>query len=526
MYISASTQSISIGVDGTTPPTLANLTPSAPNCSSSSGTLTCTVNVPAPVGTDSFSITTYDQAVDATGNEPSNARALSTAVMSAAIAANAPNNVAITLNGIVAKIVLSVNPGATFVRTAANIALTVNAQDADGNTIVGPGNFSAPITLANSDASGATTLSAATIAGPSATALTIAYNGAELSSATFSATAPGVPPANVTPATLTITSGVAATYSKGAFNGDNLSGIAKGPDGNYWFGDQTANAIDVIDPNGKLLHSYALGKTALNQPITPIDITNGPGDGNLYFIASGNAGSIRASDGTIGFYPLPSGNNPVGSQIALGSDKALYFTEPFSGNLLGRLDPTKPASATNPQELARLFSANSNPMGIASGPDGNLWICEFGNGLIARYNVTGPNKGTADEFPVTTPNSNPSGIAAGADGNLWFNESGSQGARIAKISPAGTVTEFLVPSGRADLASRGGAIVAATPDGNVFFSEDGRDGKFLRVNTVGTITLTQIPVTPPTSINNLAVDAVGSLYFTQQGNAGLGHFVY
>ncbi|GAC1304709.1 MAG: hypothetical protein NVSMB19_15720 [Vulcanimicrobiaceae bacterium] len=511
-YVSVSTQSIAIAVNGGAP-TFANLTPTSANCQVVSGTLTCTVNVPAPTGTDTFAVTTYDQQLNGSGAVPAAAQALSTATMSATIAPNIANTVPITLDGIVAKVVLTLNPTSTIARTAANIPLTVNAQDADGNTIVGPGNFSAPITITDSDTSGATTLSSSTIAGPAGTALTVAFNGAALASATFSATASGVPPQNVTPATLKITAGVAATFSKGV-SGDTLGRIAKGSDGNFWFVDKTTNAIDVIDPTGNLIHAYPTG-----APGPPEDITAGPaGDAHLYFLTQGNIGSIRVSDGAIALYPLSSRVSPSSGRITVGPDNALWFTEGFGADVVGRLDPTKPASTTNPQEFKQIFSALAKPQGIVAGPDGNLWICEYGNNSIGRYNVSGPLVGTVTEFPIPTPASLPAGIARGADNNLWFNESDQRINRVAKITPSGTVTEYVVTGARAN-----GTGVLATPDGFIFFAEDPRDGKFLRVDTAGN--MIQYPLPANVSISSLALDAVGSLYFVQAQN-GLGRFVY
>jgi streptogramin lyase len=74
--------------------------------------------------------------------------------------------------------------------------------------------------------------------------------------------------------------------------------------------------------------------------------------------------------------------------------------------------------------------------------------------------------GTVIEFPIPDKNFGPYKIEPGPDGNLWFdglcpNEVGPcSPASIAKITPAGTFTEFVVPS-----------VVDITvgPDGNIWF---------------------------------------------------------
>jgi hypothetical protein len=74
-----------------------------------------------------------------------------------------------------------------------------------------------------------------------------------------------------------------------------------------------------------------------------------------------------------------------------------------------------------------------------------------------------PAPSLIQEFGVTTTNSQPLSIATGPDGNLWFTESAA--SKIAKITPAGAVTEYsvapnTVPSG-----------ITAGPDGNLWFTE-------------------------------------------------------
>jgi N-acetylneuraminic acid mutarotase len=186
-YVSASTQSMSIAVNGG-PPTIVNLTPSSPNCTPASGSmpLTCTATVAAPVGNDTFAVITYDQENGA-GN------LLSENTISATILAGQANNVSITLNGVIASIQLALAYPTPQGGTPTTIPLAVNAMDADSTIIIGPGSYdNGPIALADSDTSGATTLSANSVGDPTV-AVTVIYNGSIFSggSATFSASAGG-----------------------------------------------------------------------------------------------------------------------------------------------------------------------------------------------------------------------------------------------------------------------------------------------------------------------------------------------
>src|SRR5450432_1506095 len=64
-------------------------------------------------------------------------------------------------------------------------------------------------------------------------------------------------------------------------------------------------------------------------------------------------------------------------------------------------------------------TANSNPQGIATGPDGNLWFTEYTGNKIGKITPSG----VITEYPIPTANSSPYGIVTGPDGNLWFTES-------------------------------------------------------------------------------------------------------
>jgi hypothetical protein len=177
-YLSASTASASIAVNGGSP-TIANLTAGSPGCVAVANGTECTIFLAVPLGKDTFSISTFDSA-NATGNE------LSTGSVTQTILAGQENTVNVTLDGIVSKIVLalqSFNPQSPPPEgSKASFGVTVMAEDADGNTIVGPGAYDNPIALTDTDPSGTTSLSTATVSDP-ATSVTLTYSGGPLSSA-------------------------------------------------------------------------------------------------------------------------------------------------------------------------------------------------------------------------------------------------------------------------------------------------------------------------------------------------------
>ena len=77
---------------------------------------------------------------------------------------------------------------------------------------------------------------------------------------------------------------------------------------------------------------------------------------------------------------------------------------------------------------------NSEPLAIATGPDGNLWFADWGTGQIGMINPT--------THQITTYSSGlnsdaaPQGIAAGPEGTdtLWFADSGNPSANPAHSS--------------------------------------------------------------------------------------------
>ena len=65
---------------------------------------------------------------------------------------------------------------------------------------------------------------------------------------------------------------------------------------------------------------------------------------------------------------------------------------------------------------------------------------------LACFGLAGPLAAqTITEFPIPTAGSYPGGITAGPDGNLWFAEGTAQ--KIGRITTAGVVTEFPIPTG-------------------------------------------------------------------------------
>ena len=93
---------------------------------------------------------------------------------------------------------------------------------------------------------------------------------------------------------------------------------------------------------------------------------------------------------------------------------------------------------------------------------GTLFVA--GLALVALLATACGGGGAATHFSLRTKNSQPAGITTGPDGNLWFTEFTS--GRIARISTAGKMDEYPLPTDRAGpspgpagrLSSRPGSV--------------------------------------------------------------------
>ena len=265
-------------------------------------------------------------------------------------------------------------------------------------------------------------------------------------------------------------------------------GIAAGPDGNVWFTDDSNQEIGRITPQGQVTeYPLPTGDRA------PGAIAAGP-DGDLWFTeADNNIGRITPN-GQITEYPLPSaGSGPNG--IAAGPDGNVWFAEE-DGNRIGQIItgagaavvrapsvmvPARrgvPATCQGEQwadwagQQPALDAPSATPPGVqwlldgtpipgATGQSYTPVAGDVGHQLActvaATYQLLDVTALTTSigvnviasptpvrEFPAGTASS---GIAAGVDGNLWFTE--FNGNQIARITPAGKITEYPVPTGGA-----------------------------------------------------------------------------
>lgn len=287
-YVSPNTQSLTIAVNGAAPSITQNVTSSSGGCSLSGSTITCSVSVTAPVGSDTFTVVLYS-GTNASGSK------LATGSVSATVG-SAPTSVDITLDGVVDSVAITLANTSPYAGSATTIPVTVTAKDASGATIISPGGYSPAITLTDSDASGHTSLSTTNVNDPS-TAVTLNYDGSALASATISASLTGtitkVTPAKLTPQIIENGGGGVAVVTIGAKTYAEVpsaigliqttiavNGVLPSPSASP---DSTVLSLSpdpdacTIAPNGTKIYAYCIAFAQPNPPgsIEVIDLTTG-----------------------------------------------------------------------------------------------------------------------------------------------------------------------------------------------------------------------------------------------------------
>ncbi len=155
------------------------------------------------------------------------------------------------------------------------------------------------------------------------------------------------------------------------------------------------------------------------------------------------------------------------------------------------------------------ISDNALAEGITVGPDNNIWVTER-SGFGARIARVTPTGGVT-EFPIGT--AEPLQIASGPDGNLWFTDGLFNQGRIGRITTSGLVTFF--PTLTANARPVG---ITAGPDGNVWFTEQAIN-RIGRITPSGSITEFATPTTN-SSPEGITTGADGNIWFTEGSRVG------
>ncbi|MDB5069168.1 MAG: lyase-like protein [Candidatus Eremiobacteraeota bacterium] len=405
-YISYGTQSAKIAIDSPGVPT----TTTVIRCSYGA----CNGTVDAPVATDTFTVTLYDD-WGAQGN------VLSAGSTTQTIVKERANSVNITFDGVPKHVtVVTLDVASPLIGAPSTTNVHVNAVDATGYTIVGAGNYNPPIQLTLNDPTASTSLSKPTVDSPD-DVVTLSYNGTPKVLATLSAALQG----GAVEASATFEpANVSAEFAIPNPDGTPRD-IVKGPDGAMWFTESGGLKIGRIDGNG-LVKEYATTDA-------PSSIIVGP-DGALWFTEVGQNkqyGRIT-TDGSLTEYGIavpPPGTPTSATALAFGADGNLYVAD--DGNNPGVYVVTPATGA-----LVKSYTnwGNAYPNAVVSGPDNNIWVAVSNN--VAQIRLS---DGFVSNF-VTS--GTVASVTAGPDGNVWFTDSSG---KIGSVTATGSVTEYAIP---------------------------------------------------------------------------------
>ncbi|MGA2217527.1 MAG: chitobiase/beta-hexosaminidase C-terminal domain-containing protein, partial [Terracidiphilus sp.] len=244
-----------------------------------------------------------------------------------------------------------------------------------------------------------------------------------------------------------------------------------------------------------------------------------------YSVSVDGAGDLFVADeGAAAVFEIAAGaTTPV--EIGTGFSKPAATTFDANGNLYvadfanndiieipNRGGVLVPASQSTLVASTVTFggTALSEPSGLAVGPDGVLYIADFGNARVVTYNLSSGDTGVR-----VTGLSHPWGVAVDAADNLYVANTG--GGNVLVYSGGGVVTT-LTPAG---VTKPWG--VAVEPSGSVLIS-DKATGNVVRVpNESGTLTdADAITIEKnPDSALGIALDASGNIYTTDSTGAAV-----
>lgn len=281
-------------------------------------------------------------------------------------------------------------------------------------------------------------------------------------------------------------------------------GIAAGSDGALWFTEIATATIGRITPAGKIAE-YRILPPAKDYPYTAWFIAAGA-DGALWYTTEfgGLVGRITTA-GVVTEFPVnKKSSEPTG--IAAGPDGAMWFTDPDFEPAIGRI-------ASGGTVSLHSLSPNTSccQVSIAQGPDGAMWIASA-KGKIGRITTTFRYT-EYTIIPKTNHPVDPGVIVAGPDGALWFTE--DNGNRIGRITTAGSITEYAVPT-----ADSGPNALAAGADGALWFEETNAR-KFGRITTAGTFTEYPLPAGVG-GAGAFVTGPDGALWFTDTAGDAIG----
>ena len=441
-----------------------NVTPLGGSTTNSTGS--CAASASGTSGTCTVTFTAAPGPTTLSGTLTESGNVIASFSQMQIIEPNAAQSINFTANPVVSSVALQLSAPQTYLTnpavnagTPANVALVVNAKDANGNTIAGTAPYvdgngnpvSFLLNVTNTQAGGRGTVSIlgpARITAPSQAAIYAHYDGNWLQSSTISVSSTSSAVTSFTPVTL-----ATVPFATEYLVGTGPFGITTGPDGNLWFAESGANKIGKISPYGGVstFNDYSCSCSA------PRSIAVGT-DGNLWIGEFTNPGKVDTMS-TSGNIIRSVGVNGNVAFVTSGPDGNMWYSSSITPGGVGKISMTGKVQAY-------AISGTDAARGIGFGADGTLWYIDATASTVGNMTTTGT---ILTKYGVANVGTNrPDGVVLGPDGNIWFIN--TQNALLEQAGTTAVTASWNLTAG--SLPERD----VVGPDGNFWVTETSNNG--------------------------------------------------
>jgi streptogramin lyase len=273
------------------------------------------------------------------------------------------------------------------------------------------------------------------------------------------------------------------------FLGPTLLGVVQTVRADLLVSSRGSNSILSYDETS----AARLGVFASDPQLSrPGGLAVGP-DHNLYVSVNGSPDRILRFSGATGAFLnvfASIGGLRDFAAIVFGPDGNLYASSNKTNSIV-RFDGQTGAPLPGPGQSGANFvppasgRLSAPSVGLAFGPDGNLYVNSHGNNAIMRYNgVTGvplpaPGQSGAVFIPQgsgTAQLVQPAGLTFGPDGRLYVSTQGPN--KFLRFEASGAFVDKFVPAGNA-LPDNPTALIFG-PDDNLYVADSRVDSRVLR----------------------------------------------
>lgn len=284
--------------------------------------------------------------------------------------------------------------------------------------------------------------------------------------------------------------------------------IVAGRDGFLYFTEQNASKIGQLTTAGAFKEIAT--KTAA---ASPLGIIVGPD--NLIWFSEPAAHKVAQITSFTSTTPTTEYTAPwagaAPSYMTIGpAINTMYFSDPAT-SAIGEITTT--GTFTGP--FATLTPA-ANPLGIAEGPDGNIWFCENAVDKIGHLNAT---TNTVDHEYALAAGSHPVNIVQGPDGAMWFTENDAAGPKLGRLTTTGVLNEYPLTGAKSATG------LALDFSGNLVVTDAANNS--IGVLTINTLAYNEYPIkTSNSSPTWVTIGPDARMYFTETAADQIGQFSY